>query len=162
MLKRISAAAALAAFAASPAFAVTVTETTPVTVSADKVWATIGDFCGIAQWHPAVEGCTLSENGAKPVRRLELKGGGEIVEELVGRDEAAMTYTYAIIESPLPVSNYISTIQVKSAGASGGSTIIWTGDFQAKGASEAEAKTVIDGIYVKGLAGIVDVATKTP
>ena len=70
-----------------------------------------------------------------------------------------MTYSYTILESPLPVSNYISTIKVTPTDSSR-SSITWTGDFQAKGASEGEAKTVIDGIYVKGLAGIVDGATK--
>ena len=159
MIKRITFAAAVAALAATPAFAVSVTETTPVNAPAEKVWATIGDFCGIAQWHPAVEGCTQSKSGGKSIRRLQLKGGGEIVEELTGRDEATMTYSYTILESPLPVSNYISTIKVTPTDSSR-SSITWTGDFQAKGASEGEAKTVIDGIYVKGLAGIVDGATK--
>lgn len=161
MLKRVSCAAAAAALFATPAFAISVTETTPVTATPDKVWEAIGDFCGIAQWHPAVEGCTLVESGPKPVRRLQLKGGGEIVEQQTGRDEATMTYSYTILESPLPVSNYISTLKVAPSG-SAGSTITWTGDFQAKGASDAEAKTVIDGIYVKGLAGIVDKATRKP
>lgn len=161
MLKRFAAAAALTVFAAGPAFAVSLTESTPVNATPDKVWAAVGDFCGIAQWHPAVEGCTLVESGPKPVRRLQLKGGGEIVEEQTGRDEAAMTYSYTILESPLPVSNYISTLKVEPSGSSG-SKITWTGDFQAKGASDDEAKTVIDGIYVKGLAGIVDKATRNP
>ncbi|HEY2417652.1 MAG TPA: SRPBCC family protein, partial [Steroidobacteraceae bacterium] len=30
------------------------------TQSVDAVWAKIGDFCGIGQWHPAVAKCELS------------------------------------------------------------------------------------------------------
>ncbi len=29
-------------------------------LSADALWAKIGDFCGISKWHPAVEKCELS------------------------------------------------------------------------------------------------------
>lgn len=159
MLKRVCFAAAVATIAATPVFAAQVTETTPVTATPDKVWAVIGGFCGIAKWHPAIEGCALSETGGKMIRTLSLKGGGTIVEQQTGRDEATMKYSYTILESPLPVANYVSTIQVAPSG-SAGSTITWTGEFEPKGASEAEAKGVIDGIYIKGLAGIVDSATK--
>ena len=82
------------------------------------------------------------------MRTLALKGGGTIVEEQVERDEAGMSYTYRIIESPLPVANYESTIAV---GHEGGTTIVWTGKFDAKGAPDADAIGVIEGIYQGGL-----------
>ncbi|WP_428979623.1 SRPBCC family protein [Hansschlegelia zhihuaiae] len=157
--KKIALCMAFATIAAAPAFAVEVTEATPVNAKPEKVWATIGGFCGISQWHPAVEACALSTSNGKQLRTLTLKGGGTIVEEQLGRDEAAMKYSYAIIESPLPVANYVATIQVEPSG-SAGSKVTWSGRFEPKGASAAEAKGVIDGIYVKGLAGIVDGATK--
>ena len=28
-------------------------------LSADAMWAKIGDFCGISKWHPAIEKCEL-------------------------------------------------------------------------------------------------------
>jgi len=52
-------------------------------LSADALWAKIGDFCGIAKWHPALEKCELSADGK--TRTLSLKGGGTIVEALVPR-----------------------------------------------------------------------------
>ncbi|HVI29856.1 SRPBCC family protein [Hansschlegelia sp.] len=158
MLKQLFSAAALVALAGSPALAAEVTEATPVNAAPEKVWATIGGFCGIGTWHPAVEACALSTQGGKNIRTLSLKGGGTIVEEEVGRDDARMAYSYRILESPLPVANYVSTIQVEPSG-SAGSKVTWTGSFEPKGASEAEAKAVIDGIYVKGLAAIVDKST---
>lgn len=129
-----------------PASAVESNYTASSASSADTVWAKIGDFCGIATWHPAVEKCALSADGK--TRTLSLKGGGTIVENLVKRDDAARYYTYSIVESPLPVANYLSTIGVSAAGA--GSKIVWTGKYDAKGASESDAKKVIDGIYQAG------------
>src|SRR5262249_57417714 len=61
-------------------------------LSADALWAKIGDFCGISKWHPAVEKCELSADGK--TRTLSLRGGGTIVEALVKMDPAARSYTY--------------------------------------------------------------------
>lgn len=114
---------------------------------ADAMWAKIGDFCGIGTWHPAVEKCELSADGKR--RTLSLKGGGTIVEKLVKLDAAHHSYTYAIVSSPLPVAHYRSTISVSAKGA--GSVVKWVGKYEAKGAGDADAKKVIDGIYDSGL-----------
>jgi Polyketide cyclase / dehydrase and lipid transport len=147
-LPRFLPAAALAFALATPALALDTKKQATVGAGPDAAWAAIGDFCGIAGWHPAVEACGLSERGGKTLRTLSLKGGGTIVEELVARDEADRSYTYRIVESPLPVANYESTIEVEDAG---GTVIVWSGTFDAKGAPDADAVGVIEGIYQGGL-----------
>jgi len=119
-------------------------------LSADALWAKVGDFCGIAKWHPAIEKCELSADGR--TRTLSLKGGGAIVEALVKMDPAARSYTYSIVSGPLPVANYISTISVAADGA--GSTVTWVGKYDAKGASDTESMKAIDGVYQSGLTGL--------
>ena len=116
-------------------------------LSADALWAKIGDFCGISKWHPAVEKCELSADGK--TRTLSLKGGGTIVETLVKMDAAGRSYTYSILSGPLPVANYTSTISVAADGA--GSMVTWVGKYDAKGASDADSKQAIDGVYDSGL-----------
>lgn len=115
--------------------------------SVSAAWAKVGNFCGIGTWHPAVEKCTLSANGKE--RHLSLKGGGTIVEHLVKWNNKAHSYTYRIKSSPLPISNYESTIKVSKHG--NGSVISWTGHYKAKGASDADAKKAVDGIYKSGV-----------
>lgn len=62
-------------------------------------------------------------------------------------------YQYMITESPLPVTNYISTIKVVKAKE--GSTVVWSSTFIAKqGTADDEAKKVIAGIYTAGLDGL--------
>jgi hypothetical protein len=116
-------------------------------LSADALWAKIGDFCGIARWHPAFEKCELSADGK--TRTLSLKGGGTIVEALVKMDAAGRSYTYSIVSGPLPLANYASTISVAADGA--GSTVTWVGKYDAKGASDADLMKAIDGVYDSGL-----------
>jgi carbon monoxide dehydrogenase subunit G len=113
----------------------------------DAMWAKIGDFCGIGKWHPAIEKCELSPDGK--TRTLSLKGGGTIVEKLVKMDPAHHSYTYSIVSGPLPVANYRSTLSVAPKGK--GSVVKWVGKYDAKGASKADAKKAVDGVYDSGL-----------
>ena len=130
------------------AFALDSSVMAPSTLAPDALWKKIGDFCGIGSWHPAVEKCALSADGKQ--RTLSLKGGGTIVEALEKMDEAGHSYTYTILSGPLPVANYHSTISVTAD--AGGSMLNWTGKYDAKGAPDADAKKVIDGIYAAGAA----------
>lgn len=120
--------------------------------SVDAVWQKIGDFCGIGQWHPAIAKCELSSD--KKDRTLTLKGGGTIVEHLVRWSDKTHSYTYKIVSSPLPVEDYESTLRVSAAKSGSGSVISWRGHYKAKGASDAEAKKTIDGIYDAGLGAL--------
>ncbi len=113
--------------------------------SPDAVWAKVGDFCGIGKWLPGVT-CSLSADGK--TRTLKTNDGAVIVEHLESRDDKARSYTYTILSGPLPVANYHSTLMVEPSGS--GSVVVWTGKYDAKGASDADAKKVIDGIYKAG------------
>ena len=80
---------------------------------------------------------------------LALKGGGEILEKLLGAGPAS--YSYAILSSPLPVEDYISTITV--AEAPSGCVVVWTSTFTPK---SDDAETVIgDGVYMTGLKALL-------
>jgi hypothetical protein len=133
------------------AFALDSSTTMTSSMSPDALWKKVGGFCGIGDWHPAIEKCVLSSDGKE--RTLSLKGGGTIVERQESVDNANHTHTYTILSGPLPVTNYHSTISV-SPGAKG-SSIKWVGAYDAKGASDADAKKVIDGIYESGEKALV-------
>ena len=74
-------------------------------VPAQTVWATIGGFNALPDWHPAVEKSELDEQGGITVRKLSLAGGGTILEKLEQVDENERVYSYSIMESPLPVAS---------------------------------------------------------
>ncbi|WP_457106643.1 SRPBCC family protein [Methylobacterium sp. P5_C11] len=156
MKRMLLAAAAICVGVAGPAWALEVTKSVDVAASPETVWKTIGGFCGIGDWHPVIEKCALSKKGSNAVRTLSLKGGGTIVEEEESRNDNKMDYTYTILEGPLPVADYHSTIMVTKAGS--GSKVTWKGTFKAKGAPDAKAEEAIAGVYDAGLKGIADKA----
>jgi len=73
--------------------------------SPEATWSLIGDYCAIQRWHPAVAKCDIvsgTNNRAGAVRILTLGTGATFREELVKHDAKAHTYSYKILESPLP------------------------------------------------------------
>jgi hypothetical protein len=115
-----------------------------------KVWAKIGGWCAIADWHPAIAKCEENNDGGKKNRVLTTKDGGVIKETMLKSDAAS--YTYQITESPLPVSNYTATLAVVPDDDDKDEVnVVWTAKFDPKGTSEAEAKKVITGIFKGGL-----------
>jgi hypothetical protein len=132
-----------------PAMAAEVTRSIEIDAAPGRVWQTMGAFCSIADWHPVIAKCEEERIGGEPHRRLTTLDGGVLIEKLLSHDVDGMSYSYAIIESPLPVSNYESTIRVSEQG--GKAVVTWRSTFEPKGTSEAEAVTVITGIYDAGL-----------
>lgn len=121
-------------------------------VPASEVWQLIGGFGDIPEWHPAAESCTLHDQAGETRRVISLVGGGTITERLVAHDDAAMSCTYAIVESPLPVSDYRSTLSVVPSG--NGCEVSWSGRFEPAGAPADKAERVVAGIYDAGLAAL--------
>ena len=59
-------------------------------------------------------------------------------------------YRYSIVESPLPVADYVAEIRVHQNEEGTGSTIEWSSEFKPKDASVQKATEVIQGIYQTG------------
>ena len=47
------------------------------------LWAKVGGWCAIKEWHPAVAECEETKEGDDTFRTLTLKDGGKIKEKLV-------------------------------------------------------------------------------
>jgi mxaD protein len=157
--------AGLVLFACGAAWAaasrLTTSKTVTIDASASKVWHNVRDFNALNTWHPAVATDEIVEgknNTVGAVRLLTLKGGGTIKEKLLAFDPAGRSFKYAILEGVLPVSDYTSTVMVKSAGKNK-SSVTWSGHFKRKnvgdnpGATEND-KTAVDtmsGVYQAGL-----------
>jgi hypothetical protein len=149
-LSRIIIAAALAIPIASSAFALDVKKTITVSASPAAAWKAVGTFCEVGDWLLAVTKCELSKKDGAVFRTLTLNNGVIIVEKQISRDDAKFRYSYAFVEGPLPLQNYVSTISVGHA--AGHTTVTWTARFNAKGTTDDAAKALVDGAYETALA----------
>jgi len=146
-------AAMLVATAGFAANVLSVKEKVELPAPPDKVWELIKDFDGWQNWHPAVAGTEITSgkgNTHGTVRVLTTKDGAKITERLDRYQPKIFSYTYRITDSPLPVTDYVSTLQVRAN--KGGSVVMWSSHFKAKeGTADADAVKTIRGIYTAGL-----------
>ena len=118
----------------------------------EAVWAQLGDFTGIKAGG-GIESVSYEGEGVGMTRTIVM-GGGSVVERLEAHDDAARTFTYAIIndDSPLPFSDYSATVIVSDNG-DGTSTVDWTGTFEPRGMAEEQAINMATGIYAGAIKG---------
>ena len=149
----VALAAALCATSGFAANVLSLKEKVELSAPPEKVWDVIKDFNGWQNWHPAVASTEITAgkgNTRNTIRVLTLKDGGKISETLVRYQAKVFSYTYRINDSPLPVTDYVSTLQVKPNGS--GSIVLWTSHFKAKeGTPDADALKTMRGVYRAGL-----------
>jgi len=80
---------------------------------------------------------------------MTLPDGSQIVEKLESKDDGSRSLTYSIVNSPLPVANYTSTMTVHDKG--GQAEVEWSSNFDPKGASPEDAMKAVQGVYAAGL-----------
>ena len=169
MKKRLAVLAVFAMAASGSALAdplkpLSVTETIEINAPVATVWAAVKDYDGLTNWHPGFAKDEIvkgSNNTPGAVRALTIKDGPTFTEELLAFSEKDHSYLYRIIESPLPLQDYVSTVSVKK-GMDGTTVVTWVGNFMRKNPadnppeaeSDAGAVNLIKGVYQSGLANL--------
>jgi mxaD protein len=155
---------------ADPPKTLKVTKSVNVAAPVDKTWDTIKDFDSLNKWHPGFSADVIQKgenNKVGAVRKLTVKDGPSFTEELLAFDDAKHTYKYRIIESPLPLRDYVSHITV-TPGAHGGSHVTWVGSFKRKstsdtppeGENDEAALKLINSVYSGGLDNLKKILSK--
>src|SRR6056297_814490 len=114
---------------------------------AAKVWERIRDFNALPRWHPRIRDRRI-EN-AEPsdkvgcVRDFHLQNGDRIREKLLGLSDYDMFGTYAILESPMPLTDYVATLRLTPITDGDRTFAEWTAEFDC---DEAEAEGLVNGI----------------
>lgn len=149
----------------------TVAQTVTVNAPADKVWALVGDFSQLHEWHPAVKSTEMKDD---ETRLLTLQDGNTITEKMKRKNDETMTLSYKIIDmsvletiefngktverKTLPVDTYTGILKV--AGNGDKADVSWTGKFYPawlfpppfpEGMSDKDGVAAIEGVYKAGL-----------
>ncbi len=138
-----------------------VAESVDIKASPTDVWNLVKKFGALQQWDPAFSSTPIikgKEGEVGAMRAVTVKGGPTFQEELLALNEPEMAFTYGIVQSPLPIENYRSTMTVRP-NANSGATVVWVANFARKNPSanppeaESDAGTVklISDTYTGGL-----------
>lgn len=120
---------------------------------ADRIWQAIRDFNALPDWVPAVRESRIE--GGQPsdqvgcVRAFRLEDGGFLRERLLALSDYDYSVTYAILESPMGVENYVATLKLVPVTDGGRTFAEWTAEFDCDPAAEADLVTNIgNGVFL--------------
>ena len=112
-----------------------------------RVWEKVRDFNGLPRWVPAVRDSRI-ENGEPAdkigcVRDFHLQNGDHLREKLLGLSDYDFFCTYSILESPMPLTDYVATLRLTPVTDGDHTFAEWTAEFDC---AEADAAGLVDGI----------------
>ncbi len=138
---------------------VRVEKSTIVEAPIDRVWDVLRDFNGHDRWHPAIAESEI-EN-ARPsdmvgaVRKFRLEDGAELRERLLALSDWDQTFSYCLLETPIPLFNYVAHVALKPVTDGDRTFWLWRSEFTTPQGKERElARVVGEDIYMQGFAAI--------
>jgi carbon monoxide dehydrogenase subunit G len=123
-----------------------------VEATADQVWELFRDFGGVKRFSAGIEKVEVTGAGIGAVRTLGLPGGLSLQERLEAFDDRGRRLQYAIVAGPIPVSNYLATIEVRDEGKA--CRVDWSSHFEPTGITDDQGRAMIEGVYKGGIAGV--------
>lgn len=121
----------------------------------ETVWATIRDFNALPAWHPAIANSQI-ENGDPSdkigcIRNFNLQDGGNIREQLLTLSDIEYICTYSILESPMPVENYVATLSLRKITDGNRTYAEWVAEFNTPPEAEKDTVDLIgNGVFQGG------------
>jgi len=125
----------------------------------ERVWAVLRDFNSHHQWHPAVTRSQMENDFdgdvVGGVRRFNLADGAELREQLLRHSDRDYSFTYSILDSPLPLLDYVATVRLRPVTDVNQTFWDWRSQFRAPENRAAELENLVGRqIYEVGFTGL--------
>jgi len=123
------------------------------------VWAVVRNFNGLPDWTGFVAESRIEQNLPADkigcIRNFRLKNGGRIRERLLALSDYEMSCTYAILESPMGVENYVATLRLIPVTDGDQTFAEWSAEFDAAPDREAQiADDIARNVFGAALASL--------
>jgi len=110
-----------------------IVQSTVLPAPPEDVWNIIRDFNGHETWHPAVATSQIERGYLSDmvgcVRRFQLQDGAELREQLLALSDADHSFTYCLLETPIPLFNYIAHVRLLPVTDGNGTFWEWQAQF---------------------------------
>jgi hypothetical protein len=125
----------------------------------DEVWAVLRDFNGHDRWHPIVAESVIERGQTSDrvgcVRRFRLRDGSELRELLLTLSDADMAFSYCLLETPIPLLNYVAHVRLAPVTDGDRTFWHWESRFDTPAGRERElAEMVGRDVYEGGFAAV--------
>ncbi|MFI5775597.1 SRPBCC family protein [Nocardia sp. NPDC051570] len=120
----------------------------------ERVWAYFDDFNGLPAFNPGILESRLEEGSARTVgavRYLTLPDGF-VREKLLKFEPADFELEYSILDSSMPVRDYIAGVRLTPVTDSGKTFVQWWADYTTEGVDLRQfAPVITEQVFAAGL-----------
>jgi hypothetical protein len=109
-------------------------------------------YFGDASWVPGTASYQVEGTGVGALRSITTVDGVELKERLESFDAGAHRYSYRLVEAPMLLENYVSTVEVTPEG--GGSRITWQASFEAPAEGADAIRGALEGLFRAAMDGL--------
>lgn len=132
-----------------------VVKSTVLNAPVEAVWDVLRDFNGHDAWHPAVADSVIDRGHPTDkvgcVRRFHLVDGSELREQLLTLSDADMAFSYCLLETPVPLLNYVAHVRLAPVTDGDQTFWLWESRFDTPEGREAELHDMVaENIYQSG------------
>lgn len=121
--------------------------TSVIDAPASAVWDVVRGFNEMPDWHPLIARSRIEQGRPQDqigcVRDFELTDGGRIREQLLSLSEFDYSFSYCILESPMPVSRYVAALRLIPVTDGDRTFAEWTAEFDTEPGQEQEMAQMI-------------------
>jgi uncharacterized protein YndB with AHSA1/START domain len=119
---------------------------------AERLWPLLRDFNALPRWVPAVAESRIEGNLPSDrvgcIRSFTLKDGGRLREQLLALSDYDYSVSYAILESPMGVRDYVATLRLFPVTDGGRSFVEWVAEFDcAPDRASALTRQIGQGVF---------------
>lgn len=146
---------------------VQVRRSTVLNAPLEAVWEVLRDYNGHDRWHPAVATSRV-EDGRRTdqigcVRDFRLTGGERVREQLLSLSDRDHRFRYAIVESDVPLNDYVAEVTLKPVTDGNRTFWSWSSRFRPPAGREQELVELVSrGVYEAGFAAVRALVERRP
>ena len=125
----------------------------------EKAWPYIRAFNGLPNWHPFVAESRIEEDLPESqvgcIRNFQLKETGETIrEQLLTLSDVDHRCTYNILESPMPITGYVASVQLIPVTTANQTFGHWEANFQVAESEEQAIVELVTSVFSEGFASL--------
>lgn len=135
---------------------VRVVKSTVLEAPVEAVWDVLRDFNGHDRWHPIVKDSVIEKGQTGDrvgcVRRFHLQDGSELRELLLTHSDADMAFSYCLLETPVPLLNYVAHVRLVPVTDGDRTFWHWESRFDTPPGREEELRQMVaENVYQGGM-----------
>ncbi len=125
------------------------------------VWDYVRDFNGLPKWFPGIVDSSIEDGVPSDrlgcIRRFRSANGAQLREQLLALSDHDYSCAYRILESPMPLTNYVATFRLQRVTDQNHTFLEWNAEFAC---APGQERRLADFLKIKCFEGAIALLRK--